>query len=256
MAMSFLVAAILTWVAGFVDAVGFLAFAHIYTANMSGNSVAAGIGLGQNNWPMFILRLWPVFTYLLGLIFGRSLIEVGARLRVSRIASAAFACEVIALTAVDLDGKGSGNAPHTEWASIALLAWAMGMQNAALTRFSSLTLHTGFVTGTLLKFAEQLVKYGSWIWDESFANRTPIIRALRLSARQESFRLSCLLMSIWIGYVLGAAVGAWGRSFAGTRGLAVPILCLLLLIGIDLRTPLGEKDERKQTEPPAESIRT
>jgi uncharacterized membrane protein YoaK (UPF0700 family) len=247
--MSFIVAAILTWIAGFVDAVGFLTFAHIYTANMSGNSVAVGIGLGQNNWPMFILRLWPVFIYLLGLIFGRSLIEVGARLRVAHIASAAFACEVIALTVVDWDGKATQNGPYTQWVSIALLAGAMGIQNAALTRFSSLTLHTGFVTGTLLKFAEQLVKYGTWIWDESFGNRIPIIRTLSLSARQESFRLTCLLISIWIAYVFGAAAGAWGRSLAGTRVLAVPIFCLLLLMSIDLRKPLGQKDERKQTEP-------
>ena len=39
------IAGFLTWIAGFVDAVGFLALVQIYTANMSGNSVAIGIRL-------------------------------------------------------------------------------------------------------------------------------------------------------------------------------------------------------------------
>ncbi|MBV9760400.1 MAG: DUF1275 family protein [Acidobacteriaceae bacterium] len=38
---------IITWLAGYVDAVGFLSLSHIYTANMSGNSVAVGIQLAS-----------------------------------------------------------------------------------------------------------------------------------------------------------------------------------------------------------------
>jgi uncharacterized membrane protein YoaK (UPF0700 family) len=51
---------------------------------------------------------------------------------------------------------------------------------------------------------------------------------------------------MWIGYVFGAAIGAWGTSLEGTRVLFVPILCLLLLIGIDLRKPVALKDEKEQ----------
>lgn len=58
------VALALTWIAGVVDAIGFLSFAQIYTANMSGNSVAFGIALAEQNWPKAFLRFWPVLLYV------------------------------------------------------------------------------------------------------------------------------------------------------------------------------------------------
>lgn len=227
-------ALLLTWIAGFVDAVGFLAFAHIYTANMSGNSVAIGIDLSKGQWPQFALRLWPVVMYVAGLLLGRALIEFGAVRGIQRIASIAFACEVLLLGFVS-SGITSGL-----YAAIALLAGAMGIQNATLTKFSSLTLNTGFVTGTLVKFSEQVVAYGMVLF------RT--IRSGRPAAdplRHKSFRMSLFLGLSWLAYVAGAAAGAWGKILAGTIALVVPIMGLASLTIVDVLRPLAIQEEEQ-----------
>ena len=225
----------LTGAGGFVDAVGYLTYAHIYTANMSGNSVAVGIGLGTNNGPMFLLRFWPVLIYVIGLICGRTLLEIAGRLHLRRAASIAFSFEVVALAIVAWSG-----ASGTQRLWIALLAWAMGVQNSVLTHFSSITVHSGFVTGTLLKFSQQLVRYGAAVWDRwrDGAQNDPLPEGRR----------SGFLLLIWIAYVAGAASGAWARGIAGIRALIWPILCLLLLAATDMAKPLAVQDERQQTE--------
>ncbi len=43
-------AVLLAWVAGFVDSLGYLALAKVFTAHMSGNSAAVGAELGAGNW--------------------------------------------------------------------------------------------------------------------------------------------------------------------------------------------------------------
>lgn len=228
-------AVLLTWIAGFVDAVGFLAFARIYTANMSGNSVAVGIFLSARQWPQFMLRLWPIVIYVVGLVLGRGLIEIGAARKQRRIASVAFGCEVVLLGIV------ASGIEDAQYVGIALLAAAMGIQNAALTKFSSLDLHTGFVTGTLVKFSEQFVGYVTGLVrllgrGESIAD----------SFRHESFRMSLFLGLTWTAYVVGAAAGGWGKAAIETRAVVVPIIGLALLILLDVFRPLGVQEEQQQ----------
>ncbi len=246
-AITYTVAVGLTWIAGLVDAVGFLTFSRIYTANMSGNSVALGIGLDHRKWPDIALRFWPILLYVFGLIIGRMAIEIGARRRMRRIASIAFGFEVLLLVFAILSGKVAGAVPHAQWVyvGIALLATAMGIQNAALTHFSSLTLHSGFVTGTLLKFAEELVRYGTWVWD-NLKQQGTFSRALAKSACQPSFRLSLFLAVTWLAYVIGAITGAWGTSVLRLNTLVIAIAGLVLLIAVDVFSPLAIQEEKEQ----------
>jgi uncharacterized membrane protein YoaK (UPF0700 family) len=243
-ALSFSVAAFLTAIAGFVDAVGYLLFAHIYTANMSGNSVGLGIAVAEGKWATALLHLWPVGTYVAGLLAGRLLIEIAARQRVERVASLAFSFELLLLAVVAVSRT---EAPQSlPWLPIALLAIAMGVQNAILTKFSSLTLHTGFVTGTLVQMAKELAKSGTWLWDAVRARRLPFGTALRASASEKSFRLSVFLAVTWIVYVAGAIAGATGRNGSGAHSLSFPIAGLGLLIGVDLFRPLAICEEVEQ----------
>jgi uncharacterized membrane protein YoaK (UPF0700 family) len=226
----FAVAILLTWIAGFVDAAGYLTFARIYTANMSGNSIALGIAVSDHNWPMAVFRFWPILLYVCGLIFGRSLIEIGVNRRMQRVASAAFACEVFLLVVVMW-------VPQSwQYLPIALLAMSMGIQNSALTQFSSLTLHSGFVTGTLLKFSEELVAFLATCWPSS----RPVDK--------KPLRLSLFLALTWLAYVLGAVAGAWGKSMFQARALLAPIAGLVLLITLDIYRPMGIQEVRKQAQ--------
>lgn len=241
-----LIAAFLTSIAGFVDAVGFLTFARIYTANMSGNSVAVGIAFSQYDWANFLLRFWPILLYVCGLIVGRLLIEIGARRGTRCIASIALACEISLLVIVILFDT-PANARSSEWqyVAIAMLAAAMGIQNAALTRFSSLTVNTGFVTGTLVKLSEQFVACATFLWDMRSRGK-PLPKAFSELRGHRSFRVGAFLALTWTAYVVGAILGAWAKSTAQARALLLPVGGLMLLIAFDLYKPLGLQDEREQ----------
>ncbi|MBV8809131.1 MAG: DUF1275 domain-containing protein, partial [Acidobacteriaceae bacterium] len=129
-----LLAASLTWIAGYVDAVGFLSLGHIYTANMSGNSIAIGIHAVSQNWIEMLRRITPVLAYFLGLLFCRLLIEFGARKGVRSIATVAICFEIALLIPVcAVSGLRPDTAIELSLAYIGMLALAMGIQNAALT---------------------------------------------------------------------------------------------------------------------------
>ncbi len=210
------VAALLTWIAGFVDAVGFVSLGRIYTANMSGNSVAVGIQAASQNWPEMVHRLWPVLFYVAGLLLCRILIEIGARERIRAIASLAFLGEIALLVPACL--ATSSHAAADSYLYIALLALAMGVQNAALTRFSSLTLHTGFVTGTLLKMSEEFTKFLTWAFDQLRRSGNSVGSVLARSRDQKPFRMAVWLAMIWSLYVVGACCGALGHHSVAAQG--------------------------------------
>lgn len=235
--------------AGFVDALGFLIFAHIYTANMSGNSVALGIALNQRQWAMCMFRFWPILLYFIGLMFGRTLLEIGAKRRTRRIASIAFACEAVLLAIAVFVNQPAGSSPGSGWqyTGVALLSLAMGIQNAALTKFSSLTIHTGFVTGTLVNAAERLVAFGTDVIDAVRSSKS-LPQAILLSARGKAFRFGIFLVFVWLAYILGAVAGTWGKVLVESKALIAPIAGLLLLIAIDVIRPLAVQEEREQAQ--------
>ncbi len=241
------IAAFLTWTAGFVDAVGFVSLKNIYTANMSGNSIAIGIQSLSQNWPETIRRAWPVLAYVIGLLFCRILIEFGARERIRSIASIAFLIEIALLAPpFTAHAPAGASASGVTFAYIGLLAVAMGIQNGAVTHFSSMTLHTGFVTGTLVKFTEEFAKYLTWAFDHIRSPQGSVSALLKHSSEQKPLRIALWLAAIWIAYVLGAYSGALGDSAFRLKSLAVPIAALLIVIAIDLRRPLAIREEQDQ----------
>ncbi len=243
----YFVAAVLTWIAGYVDAVGFISLGHIYTANMSGNSVSLGIGGASQNWFEAARRIWPVIMYVTGLVFCRILIQFGARQRIRTIASITLSCEIALLLPVYLGHlRPPSVASELSFGYIALLAAAMGVQNATLTHFSALKIHTGFVTGTLVMFAEQFAKCLTWLFDY-FRNGPAGIKSLpSASFAHRPFRLATWLAAIWIAYVVGAACGALGDYNFNLKALIVPITGVAILAAFDLRKPLAIAEEEEQ----------
>ena len=65
-----LLAQLMAFVAGFVDAVGYIVLFHMFTANMSGNSVALGIHIGQGQWSQVFHRLFPIPLFMFGVAAG------------------------------------------------------------------------------------------------------------------------------------------------------------------------------------------
>jgi uncharacterized membrane protein YoaK (UPF0700 family) len=241
----------LTAVGGFVDAVGYIALFLIYTANMSGNSVHVGMYLGQRNWAEAVRFVCAIASYFVGLLATRVAIEIAGRAGHKRIASFTLGVEAALLaifahaTPVMHFGRMQDLHSAAHFALIALLAFAMGVQTATLTRVGALTIYTTFVTGTLTKLTESLTRFVFWMHDELRQSGTSHI--VRQAVTQRDARESAMLAATWSCYVLGAAMGTILKARWELRALYLPVAVLAGFIVVDRLWPIAVQEEQEQT---------
>ncbi|MGH9406271.1 MAG: YoaK family protein [Terriglobia bacterium] len=251
----------LTWNAGFVDAVGYLVLLNIYTAHMSGNSVALGISLSQLNWARVAEKGWPIVGFIGGLILCSLINTAGARRQVRSISSVTLGLEAALLGAFilltpRLVGAGGLKAGPLVFVLflVTLLTTAMGLQTSTLNHAGGLTLYTTFVTGTLAKFADGIAEFLTWFYDRTRGrSRHRKYLVARVSSRQKSLRESALMAELWTGYIAGAVSGALMRREWQSTALALPFILLLVLILIDQYRPIAPAAAKKPEEAPSGS---
>jgi uncharacterized membrane protein YoaK (UPF0700 family) len=240
--------------AGFVDVVGFLSVYHTFTAQMTGTTVHLGNWLVTHNWNGVVVASGTVAAFVLGSIAGRIVIEIGSRKGVRSIASATLALEVLLLAAfIPLASRASGGgfAPPASaavaGALLAMLAAAMGLQTATLTRVGPLTVHTTFVTGMLNKLAQLVAHLILHTYDLLRAELTDE-KLLHQTNQQQALRNALFIFGIWLCYLTGAASGSFLESRWKIRALYVPIALLLIGIAVDGWRPLSLEEVADQAE--------
>jgi uncharacterized membrane protein YoaK (UPF0700 family) len=233
------IAIVLTGVAGFVDAFGFLALDHVYTAQMSGNTIGLAVNLAAGR-PFEALRHGlPIATFLLGLTVTAILIELGRRRGIRRLLAAALLLEAAALAVFAAWGGdllAVARQPGDDWSLfllIAIAAVAMGIQNTSLRMSGVLGVYTTHVTGTISKMSEDAV-------------RTLFARIAPGDGKDEPHGTEMLLSAgIWASFLAGA-VGAglvtplWGPNLTLLPAIAV----LLAIAGTDIVAPLETPERR------------
>jgi uncharacterized membrane protein YoaK (UPF0700 family) len=190
-------ALLLNWVAGYVDLIGWVVFLGLYTANMTGNVVAIGRAATQGGAIEAARRATPVLAFFGGL-FCAALWH--ARRRLSRLP--------LALEAMLLLGLAFASTPLPIWVA-AVPAFAMGLQNATLTRAGRLSVRTTHVTGTISRLAESVAQ---------------LVRTHRRRTRLRVAFLSGLLAA----YLAGAICGTVALAAFGLRALLAPAVALIL----------------------------
>jgi uncharacterized membrane protein YoaK (UPF0700 family) len=151
----------LTVVTGLVDAASYLKLGHVFVANMTGNVVFLGFALAGASGLSTAASLVAIGSFLIGAFGGGWLGARNAehRGRVLRAASAAqgglmLAAVVLALATTEpLDRD-------VRYALIALLALAMGVQNASAQRIAVPDLTTTVLTRTLTGLASEATLAG------------------------------------------------------------------------------------------------
>lgn len=138
------VAFMLTFSAGMVDIVGYIAVYHWFVAHMTGDTVHLGNQLATANWGEAEKAGTVIGSFILGSIVGRAVIEAGARKRQRTIASITLLAEAALIFAFICTRSfvvGSNGIPlPTLLVLLALLAAAMGLQTATLTKIGPLTI--------------------------------------------------------------------------------------------------------------------
>jgi uncharacterized membrane protein YoaK (UPF0700 family) len=221
----------LAWVAGYVDAVGFLTLAGLFVAHMSGNTVRLGVFVGGGDWSLAAQRLVPVVVFTLGVVAGVVLVEA-LRRRSIAAPSRVLGIEAVLLLVFMLAGRavlGGRGAPAGSWdyyllAVVAVLA--MALQNVALRRVAGLPIHTTFVTGMLTYVGEELVHGWYARRDLRRAGATPHPE----DAAHVAYRRARFHGGVWLSYLAGGVLGAFIALHWELWSLTLPLGVLVALI--------------------------
>ncbi|HKT89007.1 MAG TPA: YoaK family protein [Candidatus Sulfotelmatobacter sp.] len=241
------IALLLTFVAGSVDVAGCLILYRVFTAHVSGDTAHLGLDLPRFKWHDAAIAGVVIGSFLLGSVIARTIIEIGARIHLRRVASIALAIEaLILLSFIVVAGieMGMGHTLAPWW--LAGLACAMGIQTGTLTRVGPLTVHTTFVTGMLNKLAQLLSHVLFETYHLHFAAGDD--RRAFLLRRQTYGKQAVFIFSIWLLYLTGAMCGTLLTLVAGVRALYLPVFLLTTAIIADWMRPLSVEEEKEQSE--------
>lgn len=186
-------AALLSIVAGYVDAICYLDLGNAFAANMTGNLVVAGIAAARGEWRQTGWFAAILLAFLVGVLAARLVPRAHRSPRVSFL----FEAALIGAAASGLLGD----------AAVAVLAAAMALQNeAGLHGFVSV--NVAFITGDIQQLGERLV-------DETMPR-----------SRAKRDRTPRIILVVLACYALGAALGAWGAAW-GAPALAAAASVML-----------------------------
>ena len=224
------IAVVLTFVAGYVDALGWLTLDHVFTAQMSGNTVQLAIRLATgdgNPW----LQADSMAAFFSGLVLSGTIIEIGMRQRVRRILVAALIVEFVLLVVFAVAGslRPPGGGGREVYLLIAAVAFAMGTQNTSLRMAGILSVFTTHLTGALSSLSEELIVCCFALLqpnrhrrrDGGFASDT--LRAKHPKAFRNAVRSAALLVGFFAGALAGAALF---RPVGLAAAMIVPLLLL------------------------------
>ncbi|HVO63886.1 MAG TPA: YoaK family protein [Terriglobales bacterium] len=242
----------LTFAAGIIDIIGYITVYHTFMAHMTGNTVHLGNKLALGDWSESAKAGCTILSFILGSVVGRAVIEAGARAHRRTVASFTLFTEALLVLgfawlgrSVLHPGQSQGSPLSCVCGLLALLAAAMGLQTATLTRIGPLTVHTTFVTGMLNKFAQAISEWLFWVHDR-WREEGSLRSVWHASRQHAALRNANFVFSIWLMYMTGAVAGTWMNSRWSLRAMYIPVAILLLSIVVDQFRPLSVEEEQDQ----------
>jgi uncharacterized membrane protein YoaK (UPF0700 family) len=202
---------------------------------------------------------WRLGGFLVGLFFlgavASAVMTEGAR-RLGRASKyiLPMAVEALLLCAISViisvAQLGRKSAPDVA-SNTALLYWltglasfAMGLQNATITRISGAVVRTTHVTGVVTDLGLEGVQYLHWLRDRTRVRRTGrAARVLRLSKRHPSVLRIALLASIVGSFLFGVLAGTLAFERWPNYAMLAPVAFLLWITFIDYRKPIADVRE-------------
>jgi len=199
----------LTWAASGVDAISYIGLGHVFTANMTGNTVLLGLAIGQGQGLAALRSIVALVGFALGAALGAIIVERGPRHPDWPVAvTQAVVVEGIILGLFTVGWHLGGRSGWMLYALIILSALAMGAQSAAIRHLKVPGVATTFITGTLTSMVAEFVAWLShWQLSPLAVDPTGQSAVLELPAarRYHGARLQAVVLLV---YVLAAVVSA------------------------------------------------
>jgi len=193
-------AAALSGVAGYVDAIGFLKLGGFFVSFMSGNSTRLGVGLATGHIAAALTALGLIALFVAGVVLGAL---------VARRAGEARRSAVLVLEALLLAGAATMIMAGLDGPGVAAMVLAMGAENAVFQRNGDVGVGLTYMTGALVKagqrIAAALTGGDRWAWGP--------------------------YVLLWTGLTMGGALGALAYLRLGVLALwgAAAVVALLAL---------------------------
>lgn len=209
-------ALLLVALAGFVDAIGYLALSGLFVSFMSGNSTQFAASLASGDTAAAVSAALLIVLFLAGVASGALLVEIGPRFASAGI----LAGESVLICAVVVTARDGVTVVH-----LLPLAFAMGAQNNLRQAVAGTTLGSTFVTGALVSTGQGLARHlagkaGAAAWSPHLAS--------------------------WTALVVGAVLGGLGFLKAGlSLSLVGPAVVAALLAVLHLRQALRRPEMRE-----------
>jgi len=209
-------AALLATIAGFVDAYGIIAYG-VFVSFMSGNTTQTGYQAAEGEFGPASASALAILFFFVGAFAGALFVgPLGRRARrlVFTFVAATLAA-IIGLTQLRLLSTGFG---------IAIVSFAMGVFNSALSRVGAQAVSLTFVTGTLSRVGSHLALA---------VRRAPLTDSQ--GPWDTHLRRALILARVWAGFIAGAIFAGAATPRFGAWVLSAPVLILAALAAFDRR---------------------
>lgn len=229
-------AVVLTFVAGAVNAGGFLAVGQ-YTSHMTGIVSAITDHLVLGTYALAAVGAVSLASFIAGAATSALLINWGRRNTRRKQYAYPIALEALLLLGFGVLGVSTGAVPHVLPLALPLLRFLMGLQNATITKLSGARIRTTHLTGMVTDIG---IEIGKLVYLHRDGGR---LAHLQVVADHRKLALLAFLVST---FLLGGVVGAFGFSVYGYV-FCVPLAALLFLLAVPQLLPARSQAPEKKT---------
>ncbi len=211
----------MSFVAGAVNAGGFLALSH-YTSHMTGVVSTMADMLAVKDLEAFFVAFGMLICFTIGAYVCTTLISLGKRRRIQARYAYSLGLEAALLLVFGYYGSRlqddlAWNVPIT----VALLCFIMGMHNAVTTNISGAAVRTTHLTGTVTDIGIELSKL-TYLNSKRRKDTQPIL------ADRAKLKLMTLLL---VSFFLGGVTGGIGFKHIGFK-VTVPLALFLVVLAL------------------------
>lgn len=225
--------AILAFVAGATNAGGFLAV-HRYTSHMTGIISAIADDLATGGLGLALAGLASLLAFMTGAACTAIMINWAKRRKLHGTYALALMVEAVLLLMFGMLGANLASFAHLVVpATVLLLCFIMGLQNAIITKISQAEIRTTHMTGVVTDLGIEIGRLLYWNRSRD-ANAIHVVRANR-----DKLFIHATVLGL---FFLGGLIGAYGFKRFGFSA-TIPIAGLLVLLAcpalmVDLRRGL------------------
>lgn len=224
---------ILAWAAGSVDVISYLGLGHVFTANMTGNTILLGLALGQGQGLAVLRSMVALGGFTLGAAIGAIVVAPDRKREdwpPAVTGAVAFEGVVLGVFTIIWYLTGMARSAGVVYALIALSALAMGVQSVAIRHLGVVGIVTTYMTGTLTSFVAGLVG-----WLRSAAVPSTITRsggnAVAPAAPAEYWEHRVgLQAAVLLIYGLAAVISGFGEIRWPTIVTLLPLVAVALVV--------------------------